>query len=167
MTLLNSCQVYLRQAEDLLARLDAVHYTMLHANCFGATVGGHIRHCLDHFELLLDGLPSGRIDYDLRQRKTPSELDPSAAITRIREVASRLNLVQGRMDDDAEIEVKLDCGGETAHWKRSSIGRELQFLVSHLVHHYAIIGVMCHSMEVVLPADFGIAPSTIRHLRAV
>ncbi|NIP97468.1 MAG: hypothetical protein GWO24_30170, partial [Akkermansiaceae bacterium] len=43
------------------------------------------------------------------------------------------------------------------------LGRELQFLVSHTVHHFAMIGGICRALGVALEDDFGVAPSTIRH----
>jgi hypothetical protein len=32
------------------------------------SVGPHLRHCVDHFDLLLDGWRSGSVDYDARPR---------------------------------------------------------------------------------------------------
>ncbi|MEP0552783.1 MAG: hypothetical protein ABJE29_00430, partial [Balneola sp.] len=48
-------------------------------------------------------------------------------------------------------------------WSVSSIRRELQFLVSHTVHHYALIGLILKTMDVEVPEDFGVAPSTLKH----
>lgn len=163
MTLLRSCRIYLQQGYDLVSGLDSVQYTLPHAACFGGTVGGHIRHCLDHFERLLEGISTGNVDYDCRERGGPSELEPEAAAQRILLISRLLEQSEGSLDEEKEILVKLDCGGDEAHWKRSTVGRELQFLVSHMVHHFAIIGIMCQSVGKELPENFGLAPSTIRH----
>ncbi len=56
----------------------------------------------------------------------------------------------------------LFCKGGPA-FHNSSLGRELQFLASHSVHHFAMIGGICRALEAPLPDDFGAAPSTIRH----
>jgi hypothetical protein len=37
------------------------------------------------------------------------------------------------------------------------------YAVAHAVHHYAIIRLMAGMMEVKLPADFGVAPSTLKY----
>lgn len=103
------------------------------------------------------------MDYDARERGVPSELDPETAGLRIQRMINLLLLGEGTIDEGQEILVKSDCGGNETHWKKSTVGRELQFLVSHMVHHFAIIGIMCQSMGTELPADFGLAPSTIRH----
>ena len=44
--------------------------------------------------------------------------------------------------------------------------RELQFLVSHTIHHYALIGVLlaAEGFDVSLEfPEFGVAPSTLTH----
>jgi hypothetical protein len=46
-------------------------------------------------------------------------------------------------------------------WSGTSVGRELQFLVSHTVHHYAVIAAMLRPQGVEPGADFGVAPSTL------
>jgi hypothetical protein len=59
--------------------------------------------------------------------------------------------------------VKMDCGGDEIEWQPSTTGRELQFLVSHTVHHFAMIGGICRALEVEMEENFGVAPSTLRH----
>jgi hypothetical protein len=43
------------------------------------------------------------------------------------------------------------------------VGRELQYLLSHTIHHYAIIGSILRAQGVEPGPDFGVAPSTLRH----
>jgi uncharacterized damage-inducible protein DinB len=45
----------------------------------------------------------------------------------------------------------------------TSIGRELAYVLSHTIHHNAIIGAMVKTLGGALPQRFGYAPSTIRH----
>ena len=45
----------------------------------------------------------------------------------------------------------------------STYGRELVYAIAHAIHHYALISVMARLLEVVLPAHFGVAPSTVAH----
>ena len=51
--------------------------------------------------------------------------------------------------------------GEPAVWSRSSLLRELQFALSHTVHHYAIIARQLRERGAEPGADFGVAPSTL------
>lgn len=163
MTLLHACQHYLRQAQHLLSRLDSTQYAMPHSHCFGASIGGHIRHCLDHYEQFLSGMQLGEVNYDARLRDKSIERDVAVALATIASLGLSLKDLDAKLDEHKDLMVRLDCGGDVPHWQRSSMGRELQFLVSHTVHHFAIIGIMCHALDVPLEPDFGLAPSTIKH----
>jgi hypothetical protein len=46
----------------------------------------------------------------------------------------------------------------------SSVGRELQVLSSHTIHHFALIAVTLKALGVYIDSDFGMAPSTQRYL---
>ena len=45
----------------------------------------------------------------------------------------------------------------------SSIGREMQALASHTVHHFALIAMTLQALGFHLDRDFGMAPSTLRY----
>jgi hypothetical protein len=163
-TLLDSCFHYLGQAKRLLGTLDATTYTVPHANCFGAAIGGHVRHISEHFECFLAGLDTGRVDYDARVRDRSVETCPRTALERLHEVETRLLEVRPELFPGKQVDVKTDCGGDIT-WATSTVSRELQFLVSHTVHHFAILGIMCHSLGIECEEGFGVAPSTLRHER--
>jgi hypothetical protein len=48
----------------------------------------------------------------------------------------------------------------------SNVAREVMFCVGHAIHHYAILKLLCAGAGVELPYEFGVAPSTLRHLEA-
>ena len=112
-------------------------------------------------------MPSGRIDYDARKRDQEIETDPKAALAEIAAMRRFLSDGARNIEYSTVLTVKVDCGGycedEEALWQQSTIGREAQFLVSHTVHHFAIIWIMCRAVGISLEADFGVAPSTLRH----
>ena len=153
---------YLRQAQGLLERLDDERYAKPVANFYDSSVGGHVRHCVEHYLSFLAGAESGRVDYDDRERDVLLETQTALAVAKVAEVAACLErLLEGGVPEG--ILVKMDCGGEEIEWQPSTMGRELQFLVSHTVHHFAMIGGICRALEVELEEGFGVAPSTIRH----
>ena len=45
----------------------------------------------------------------------------------------------------------------------SSLARELQFLTSHTIHHFAVIALILRAMDVEVDREFGVAPSTLRY----
>ena len=50
-------------------------------------------------------------------------------------------------------------------WQRSSLGRELQFVISHTVHHAAMIAVSCRARGLPTAEPLGVAAATLRHRR--
>jgi uncharacterized damage-inducible protein DinB len=47
---------------------------------------------------------------------------------------------------------------------RSSVGRELAYVLSHTIHHNAIVNAMVRTLGGWVPDRFGYALSTVRHL---
>lgn len=133
----------------------------------GGSVGAHMRHILDYCDIFIAGLESRRVDYDARRRGTIVERDPRAAIEAIDRTCVRLEGLSAA-DLAAPLEVRVrpdvDPGGT---WARSSALRELEFLLGHTIHHYALIALLCERLGFSVPADFGMAPSTLRYLASL
>lgn len=155
----------LRQGLELLSTLDADLYA---AHDGGRSpIGAHLRHCIDYYRCLLRGLDSGRVDYDARQRDPELESDPRAAVRALRELADQLSAVDPN-DFSKALQVKVDTPAESPWaWNGSTLGRELRFLVSHTVHHYALIGMLLREYGVEPGDEFGVAPSTLEYRRTV
>ena len=66
---------------------------------------------------------------------------------------------------DTELAVRME-NAETDVWLASSIGRELQALSSHTIHHFALIAVTLRLHGIVVDPDFGMSPSTLRYQAA-
>jgi DinB superfamily len=154
----------LDQTSDLLARLDSGTYVRPSPVFLNSAIGGHVRHCLEHYESLLHGLPAGRVNYDHRARDPGIETQPVLARARVLEIRARLSALGSSALPDP-IMVLMDHGGVSSHeaWQPTSAGRELQFLISHTVHHFAIIAGLCWLHGVPVSEEFGVAPSTVRH----
>jgi hypothetical protein len=128
-----------------------------------AAVGPHLRHCLDHFQLLLDGWPSGAIDYDDRARDARTERDPVVARESIRDIVRRLLAIRDH-DLGREISVlQAAAPGRRTLPARSRLERELVFLSSHTIHHIAIMILSAREAGVTIPAELGVAYSTEAH----
>ena len=158
----------LGQGESLLMQLGDEDYTRKVAVAFNSSVGGHYRHCLDHFRSLLDSTVQGDLNYDHRERGTLVEHDRFAALNATRELREeyeRLNpqLVRRRLS----VTCKTSYATTGSQASASTIGREIMYSVAHAVHHYALIGVMCGVMGLKMPAGFGVAPSTLKHQQTV
>lgn len=132
-----------------------------------STVGAQYRHILDHYRSLLDGLGDGRVDYDRRGRDPALEQDRAAAARATGDLIERLQDL-ARSPRDFPLRVIQSAGGDEADEapQLSSLGRELLFLVSHTVHHFAIIKLLLAERGVACDPELGMAPSTLAYRRA-
>lgn len=144
----------LREAKKLLEQMDDRDYSRVEAPTFSSSVGSQLRHCLDFYQCFLRGLKAGKIDYDARERDETIEQNRSRAMQRIEQLAERLWKLA---DDQSALWVKQD----SPYWSTSSLRRELQFLLSHLVHHQALVAVMLRVYGFVPNEEIGVAPSTL------
>lgn len=157
----------LEQGCDVAARTSPDEWTAPDASFRNSSLGQHFRHALDHVAALVDGLESGRIDYDARRRDPAIEAQPEAAVAFARRLCESLAELGARHPETTALVVRSSCRcDEIVGEGGSTFGRELQFLVSHTVHHFAIMGSICHRLGMETSGDFGMAPSTLKHRQA-
>lgn len=162
--LIRSAIETLAQGEALLEQLSDAEYTRKLPVAFNAAIGGHYRHCLDHFRSLLDAAADGDLNYDHRERGTMIETDRFAALNATRELregCERLDPVF--LNRPLNVTCKTSYATSGSQASPSTVGREIMYSVAHAVHHYALIGFMAGVMGLALPPGFGIAPSTLKH----
>lgn len=166
MNLLRANCELLQQGIQLLSRHDDTTFKATDPTSWGSGIGAHFRHVLDHYRSFLDGLEGDLIDYDNRERNTVEETDLGTALKCISDIADRLESAEVDVSASVRVKVRASTEGESVH-SESSFGRELQFLVSHTVHHYALIAIASR-MQGIYPNDsFGVAPSTLTYLKTV
>jgi hypothetical protein len=162
--LINSVIEVLNLGETLLGEIDNVSYVRRLPTAFNASIGGHYRHCLDHFRSLLDSAIAGDLNYDHRERGTLIESDRFAALNATRTLREAYQqLSTGCLDRALKTTCKTSYAASGSQVSRSTVGREIMYVVAHAVHHYALIGIMGGLMGLKMPAGFGVAPSTIKH----
>lgn len=151
----------LRQTLSFLGGLGDRAYTTCPEGLAPHRIGGHLRHVLEFYECFLAGLESGRVDYENRKREEAIEKCRHSAAARICSIVSRLEDTAALRSDGA-LEIRMENTHEEIYLA-SSIGRELQALSSHTIHHLALIAITLkmHGFEV--DPDFGMSPSTLRY----
>jgi hypothetical protein len=156
----------LQQLQAVVRCLRDEQYVMRPVGGVDSSIGAHVRHCLDHVAALLAGIESGTLDYDRRQRGTAIETDRAAALDALRILRVRLDEVA---DDVVErpmtLSMMMTCDGAPIRCVTTA-GREIAYVLSHTIHHNALIGVMVKHLGGWLPDRFGYAPSTTAHLKA-
>jgi hypothetical protein len=158
----------LRQAASLVSGLDAETYGAPGPPPGRGGVGGHIRHVLDFYDCFLRGVPAGRVDYEARSRDARAASDPVYAVARIAETAGRLEGL-GAPAACSQLLVRAEGAGPAGcpgSWGRSSLARELEFLMSHTVHHFAIVAMLLRLRGVEPGEGLGVAPSTLAYWRS-
>ena len=152
----------LDELDSLLSALATDVYCARLAADVSGSIGEHVRHCLDHVSALIAADPSGTLSYDRRHRGTAVETDPAEALRRIAQLKVALDSWTARsLDEPVRVTSMISSSGDAVTgW--STLARELAFVVSHTIHHQAIIGVLLaiHGHDV--PERFGHSPSTPR-----
>ena len=154
----------LDQGSGLLKSLSDQDYQRRLAEAFGASIGGHYRHCLDHFVCLLEGMDSGALDYDKRRRAGQMERFRAAALEATEEIRESLTSWEASvLERPITVRCKIHYASNRSQRAKSTAARELMYVAAHAVHHFALIAVMAKVMNLPLPGNFGVAPSTLMH----
>jgi uncharacterized damage-inducible protein DinB len=167
-TLMTDAREVLLQGLTLLFDLDDHRYSQVAGAPFSASIGQHYRHVLEHFQSLTRGLQSGEINYDARERnvRLQSEVTFGSIAT-----CDILRVLKRYTDETLARECKVinsvGYGSVGPSTFQSNISRELAYCAGHAIHHYAIIRLLCHQIGVSVPAEFGIAPSTLKHMSSL
>ena len=149
----------LDELAQVIRRLTADQFTRRDWRSSGS-VGGHVRHCLDHVDALLQATVSGVCCYDTRVRGTAVEDDPALAAARLAACRSRLErLDPGLLPRPLALSARL-CRDGFELRTATTIAREVAFVLSHTVHHAALIAVLMEAQGEAMPAHFGLAPTS-------
>ncbi len=155
--------VILRQGLDLLGQISDDAYR---AQPMGqSAVGVHVRHFLNFYENFLHGLGTGMIDYDHRKRDREVEGVRAVALDRLAMLIGTFEIAP--MDGLRELLVRQDTllpANDPRAWAQSTVHRELQCLIGHTIHHYALIALTLRIQGIATAPTFGYAPSTVEYL---
>ena len=148
---------------EVVERVSDLDYLTRPSTGVSGSVGAHVRHCVDHVIALLDRTAAGEMTYDDRQRDTELERNRRLAVATLRVLASRVREMAPRTGDvPITLWTMLDRRGTRARI-RTTLGRELVFVLQHTIHHEAVVAVLLAGRGRVLPGHFGLAPSTPRN----
>lgn len=125
-----------------------------------ASIGQHVRHIIELFQCLHKGYESGVVNYEKRKRDHAIETDRRLAIRLLKDVYEQLD----KPDIDIVLEAEDYEGAEKQVTISSNYYREVAYNLEHTIHHMALIRVGIKEVStIVLPEEFGIAYSTIKH----
>ncbi|MFO8029591.1 MAG: hypothetical protein R6U28_07000 [Cyclonatronaceae bacterium] len=168
--MIKTCIENLNQLKDLLEVIPGEVYKRKSKFLSGATIGGHMRHILEFYTCLLDGVMQQSdapatcvVNYGKRARDVEIETWPEKALATIDFICEELSSVR-HWPETVCNEGQHDSATDTITRIRSSFDRELLYNLEHAIHHQAFIRVSLleQDLEDLVDENFGVAPSTIR-----
>lgn len=159
-------QTILNQIYDLTKQLSDDEYSaeldLLNDN----TIGKHVRHVVEFFDLLVSGSSQGVINYDKRNHEPLYETDTRATMTKLQELLQSVNEIG--FEQEVVLEVSYANTDDDTEKINSSLQRELAYNIEHAIHHMAIIKIAIQTMfpNVKLADNFGVAYSTVRYQKS-
>lgn len=161
MTLQASIEV-LNQLNGLLSQLKSEEYNKKLVVLNGSSIGQHVRHTIEFFECLLDGLKTGIIDYDARKRNLLLETNLDYTLDIVDGIQQKL---QECNSTHKPILIAINYAETENELIETSFMRELVYLIEHSIHHFALIriGIQENFKEIFIESNFGVAYSTIKH----
>ncbi len=149
----------LRQAEVLFTDLKPELYSSKSAAPYYSSIGGHLRHVLDVFQCVFNGLDSKNIDLTARKRGTTVEKDPAEGQKYLNQIISGLEGISD-LNPGIAVTLKDDLGMGIVDIP-TTLGGGLNQAHSHAIHHFACIGYLLHIHGTKLPnKTFGYNPTT-------
>ena len=129
----------------------------------GNSIGKHVRHIVEFFELLVSGSTKGLINYDKRNHEPLYETDAGATMNVLQQLMKEIEEIS--FEEEVVLEVSYANTGEDSVKIKSSLERELAYNIEHAIHHMAIIKIAINTVfpKVNLPDNFGVAYSTVRY----
>ena len=152
----------LQRGVKLLNTLDDAQYSDRSVPPYYSSIGGHMRHILDIFDCIFDGMEAGKINLTKRKRNLLAEENLQYGLKYFDEIILKLKNLK-EVDFNRIVEVKDDLGLGVLEAKYT-LGAVLIQAHSHAIHHFASLGYVISHLGIELPdADFGYNPTTPRN----
>ena len=149
----------LKKSEQILTTLNNDQLSDQTVSPYYSCVGSHIRHILDFYDCILEGLNSKEINLINRKRDELMHCDCEYALQNITRVINKLGaLDEGRFQSNYMVTDDLGLGIAKIEY---SLGAVLAQANSHAIHHYAIINYILDRLNISISDEsFGYNPTT-------
>lgn len=124
-----------------------------------SSIGGHIRHILDVFDCIFEGLESGSINLINRKRNSLVENYKNEGIIYFNVIKNQLQELRNKdLNQLVKVTDNLGTGIVTANYTYGAILIQAH---SHAIHHFSSIGYIIAQLGIKLPdSEFGFNPTT-------
>lgn len=167
MSIVKATEVTLLQLKEILLNIEDEIYVMPIPKLGESSIGQHVRHTLEFYQCLLDGISEGVVNYDKRERNYLLETSTNKAIEVIDDVLESLK--KSVPSKSLYLEVCYELDKDSTSTVKTNFSRELIYNIEHAIHHMAIIkiGIFELKLDVSIPEGFGIAVSTLKYKRSL
>lgn len=157
--MIDAIEKNLQRGIKLLNAISDEQYRDTSVPPYFSSIGCNMRHVLDAFTCIFNGLENGIIDFSDRERNELAEQKTEAGLAYFHKIIKKLHALDPA-DFDMMISVTDDLGTGTVT-ANYTLGSALIQAHSHAIHHYASIGFIINQLGIELPdADFGYNPTT-------
>lgn len=152
----------LEQLFDLLSHLKPTQFSTSLTVLNGSSIGQHVRHVIEFYQCLVNGIEHGVIDYDARQRNL--ELEKSLAFS-LDTLKSIIDTIDSLDNPSQPLLLAVAYEPDNQDFIDTTLIREMVYMIEHSIHHYALIriGIQENFSSIEIPKHFGVAYSTIQH----
>jgi len=159
--MINAIENNLLRGVKLLNAITDKQYSNKSVAPYYSSIGGHMRHILDIFDCIFEGLPTKKIDLAARKRNEIVEDFTIQGLIYFETILNKLRALK-YYDYNEIVEVRDDLGmGEVV--VNYTLASALIQAHSHAIHHFASIGYIISQLGIELPdEDFGYNPTTPR-----
>jgi len=161
--MLNAIENNLLRGVKLLNTITDKQYSDKSVGPYYSSIGGHMRHILDIFDCIFEGLPSKKIDLAARKRNELAEKYTLHGLLYFETIIEKLRALKFCNYNEI-VEVRDDLGmGEVV--VNYTVASALIQAHSHAIHHFASIGFIISKLGIDLPdRDFGYNPTTPKNI---
>lgn len=149
----------LQRGISLLNTISNEEYSDSSVAPYYSSIGCHIRHVLDVFSCIFEGLNTNTIFLNKRKRNQFLELETSLGIDYFNETIYKLREINTvELEKTMLVTDDLGMGLQSVNY---TLGAILMQAHSHTIHHFASIGYIIYQLGIELPdTDFGFNPTS-------
>ena len=149
----------LQRGIKLLESISDEEYSDCSIPPYFSSIGNNMRHVLDFFTCIFNGLENNHIDFSVRNRNELIQEKTVFGINYFNETIEKLKSIDtSTLEDIVKVTDDLGKGKVTVTY---TVESALVQAHSHAIHHYAIVGFIVNQLGLELPeADFGYNPTT-------
>ena len=151
--------INLERGVKLLNSITDEQYSNTSTAPYYSSIGRHMRHILDVFDCIFEGLGDCRIDLSNRKRNEAIELKTEEGLQYFDKIITELSVLKS-VDFETIIVVVDDMGLGKVE-QNYTLGGILMQAHSHAIHHFASLGYIISQLGIEIPdSDFGFNPTT-------